>query len=128
MNLAPKDKGEPALPLGSRLPASLEEAVKYVESKFPFIADSTQTYEEYEGPEGSLRAINVTYAMGVKIDGQKTIEGLIHGWLFCMMDHVSNSKRQRLYWRKKPIISVEHRDFPDGPAFAAEIISRSSMV
>lgn len=128
MNLAPKGIDTPFSDIKSRWPSSLEEAVEHVNSKFPFIADSVQSYEEFENKEGMVRATHITYCFGARIEGQNTVSELIVCWLLHMLDSAANSKRERLYWRLKPEITVRRHDFADGPAWVMEIFSRSAMV
>lgn len=125
MNLEPIPEGAVIPDVLTRLPASLEEAVAYVNSKFPFIADSVQSYEEFAASDTQIiRAVHVTYAMSARIEGQDTSKNLLHGWLLSMMNAIIESKRERLYWRLKPEITVDS----DGSAFTVTIRSRSSMV
>lgn len=131
MNFAPKEQGAVIPDLKNYLPTTIDEAIAYLNSKFRLVLDSDQMYEEYidsKDGETPLRAVHQTFAMGAKIESQDTVKNLIAGWFICLMDSALASKRERLYWRMKPKISVEWTEFPDGPAYALQIISRSSMI
>lgn len=121
MNLAPKEEGGDWLDVYTRLPATIEDAVEYVESKFPWVAGSVQSYEEFEGMDGNIvRATHVTFALTIETIGPESVKDLVNGWLISMMNAIINSKRERLYWRQKPQILVELGQLV--------IRSRSSMV
>lgn len=110
-------------------PTTLEEAVDYINTKFPFIADSVIAYEEFvDGKGETVRASHITYVFGIKMEGQHSVHDLIQEWFVEMLMAVRASKYKRLYWRLKPEITVERMDFPDGPAYGLKIISRSSMI
>ena len=128
MDLSPKREGETILDVRSRLPSSLEEAVAHIESKFPTILESSQAYEEFSVGDSITRATHVTYAFHERVTSDQTIRNVIQAWLLCMMESVINSSRSRMYWRLKPQLALVPEVFPDGPGFAVQIRSRSSMV
>lgn len=115
--------------MSALLPSTLDEAVARIGSKFQFVADSVKPYEEFQENGQIVRATHATFSLDAEIKGQGEATDLVHQWFAAMLDAVTDSKRQCLFWRMKPEMKVVHQEFADGhKGWAIELTSRSSMV
>lgn len=102
MNPAPKIQGAP--PLEPPLPATIDEAVAYLESKFTVARDGfPSAYDETDG----IRSVYVTLACITPASEPMARERLIAGWIITALNEALNSKRELLLWRMRPKIEEQ---------------------